>query len=231
MSETPETPQDPATPYPAPPAYPQQPPPPQQPPAYPPQQYPAQQYPAAPQYQAPAQYPYPQQPGGWEQHPAYAADPDKRPGTVTAAAVITWISCSLTVVGSLFLMIAAAALSEADLEEAFDGTGWNADDIRTGFIWVGGVLVVWALAALVLAVFAFRRSNGGRIALVVSSAFTIPAGLIGFGAIVPVLFAFAAIAVIVLLFTGGANAWYRREGSAQAPPGQYPPGTYSPGPY
>ena len=73
---------------------------------------------------------------------------------------------------------------------------------------IGVVLAAWALVAVLLAVLVLRRSNIARILLVISSAGCILAGLIGVLAIVPVLWLIAAIVVIVLLFTGGANPWF-----------------------
>ena len=69
----------------------------------------------------------------------------------------------------------------------------------------------WSMAAILLAIFTMRRSRGARIALVVSSGLTIVASLVsivggGFGSVLTLL---GAIAVIILLFTGGANRWYR----------------------
>ena len=76
---------------------------------------------------------------------------------------------------------------------------------------VGVVLAVWSAAAILLAVLVMRRSNVSRILLVVSSAGCAVVSLLGVLAILPVLWVIGAIVVIVLLFTGGANAWFSAE--------------------
>ena len=62
-----------------------------------------------------------------------------------------------------------------------------------------------------------RRSNAARITLVVSSAVTALVSLIGIGSGVSALTLIAAIAVIVLLFTGGAGDWFKRKNAAAVP--------------
>jgi len=74
---------------------------------------------------------------------------------------------------------------------------------------------VWALIAIVLAVFAMRRSSVARIGLVVSSVLTALLSIVPtFTTIVPVFWLLGSIAVVVLLFTGGAGPWYSRTGAS-----------------
>ena len=73
---------------------------------------------------------------------------------------------------------------------------------------------------MALAVLAFRRVNLGRIGLAVSAGVT---ALVGVVTIVGLVNAAAAIACVVLLFTGGANAWYAGRDPAPRPGNEPPP--------
>ncbi|RNL60481.1 DUF4064 domain-containing protein [Nocardioides marmoriginsengisoli] len=212
----------------------------------PPQQptYPAQP-PAYPTPSAPPAYeqgaygqPYAQPNYAQQQYGAWSPPtpgPDKRPGTVTAAAVITWISCALSLGFAALMFVFAAVMDQAffdDIERELEKDGTDVDmsdldvnDLRTGLIVIGIILLVWSLSAIVAAVFAYRRSNGGRITLVVSASVAIiPLALGTITVLLPGLFLIAAITTIVLLFTGGANEWYKSKNQlAPVQPGT-PPG-------
>jgi hypothetical protein len=190
------------------------------------------------------QQPYPQQPYAqpvYGQQPYGAPyqqgrDPEKRPGTVTGAAVTTIVLSALTLLFAAFMAV-AVLVARDDFIEGFEGEltpsqrdSFNGDDVAT-LVLVGViVLAVWCLIAIVLAVLAMRRSSVARIMLVVSAAVTIVVSLVGIAALVPALTVIAGIVVIVLLFTGGANDWYARRGQQYPqPPQQYgEPPTHQP---
>lgn len=221
----------------------------QQPPAYPPpQQSPYGQTPAAPDStqgnasgqgsgadqpfgQPPQAAPYGQGYGqpqygqaqyGQPQYGGYqpAGDPDKRPGTVTAAGVLTILLSGMIVIGCLF-GAAGLAIARDDIVDAirddpqFDQqlSGIDPGSIVTVGIVVLALFLLWAVLAIVLAIFAMRRSNGARIALVVSSALAAVMSLLAIGAVFPALWLIGSIVVVVCLFTGGAGAWYSRSGA------------------
>jgi hypothetical protein len=151
--------------------------------------------------------------------PGYGAplrDPDARPGTVLAAGIITFVMAGLS--GLLFLVFTLVMLVARDsfIDGFRDGAGLDpssADDADAMFailLVIGVVLILWCVAAIVLAALALKRRNGARIGLVVSSALTILVSLLAITGGVSVVTLIAGIAVIVLLFTGGANEWYRR---------------------
>jgi hypothetical protein len=180
------------------------------------------------------QPPYGQQPAYAQQQPAYGQPGygygrptgDKRPGSVTAAAVITLIvsGLSLLVLLLLFVSIVAsgdevraeiarqlrsqdASVSVADLELALDVIAV-----------ISAAFAVWSLIACALALMVLRRSNAARIMLVVSSAVTALITLVlALIAILPGLNLIASIAVIVLLFVGGANEWFKGKGREAVP--------------
>ena len=91
-----------------------------------------------------------------------------------------------------------------------------------------GVGLFWCLAAAVLAVAAFRRSKAGRIGLAVSAGMTALVSLLLVLSGVAVVSLVLGIAVLVLLFTGGANEWYARRTPGHVPPGGPPWGPPDP---
>ena len=152
-------------------------------------------------------------------------DPDKRPGTVTAAGVITLVFSGLSFLLFAFVLVALLVaedevLDEIERQEGFQDAGISANDALGLVVGVVGVFAVWCLVAAVLGALVLRRSNAARITLVVSSAVTALVSLLSIGSGVSALTLIAAIATIVLLFTGGAGDWFRRRSTAPAaPPG------------
>ena len=213
-----------------------------------------QQPPPAPYGQQPAQPPYGEQPAqnpyGQPAQPAYgqpaygqpaygqpaygygapARDPHKRPGTVTAAGVITLIVSGLTALFGLFGIVALLIsrsdfLDELENQQEFDDAGVDADSAFGAVLGVIGVFTLWCIIACILAIFVMRRSNAARITLVVSSSVAALLSLIGIASLLSAVTLIAAIAVIVLLFTGGANEWFKNKGQPAA--SQDPPGMQS----
>lgn len=184
--------------------------------------------PPAPAYGQPA-YGQPAygQPPAYGQQPGYAAapmggDPDKRPGTVTAAGVITIIFSGLSFLLFGFVLVALLVaqdevLDEIESQPGFQDAGISANDALGVAFGVMGVFALWCLIALILGFMVLRRSNAARITLVVSAAVTAVVSLIGIGSGVSALTLIAAIAVIVLLFTGGAGDWFKRRNAAAVP--------------
>jgi hypothetical protein len=172
-------------------------------------------------------YPPPPQYGGSNPYGGSGA-PTRRPGTVTAAAIITMVFGALTALGcgilGLTLLLADKNNVINDLQDqlgdqsAFDDytfEDWENVLSAAGIIFL--VLAVWAVISIVLAVGALRGSNGARITLIISAAVSIVVSLIGtLIFLFPGLNLIAAIAVIVLLFTGGAGDWYRAKKNARA---------------
>jgi hypothetical protein len=186
-------------------------------------------------YGQPAQAPVYGQPPAYGQPPVYGQPPaygqppdaDKRPGTVTTAAVLTLVFSALSVV---LFAIAAVALSverNSFLEEIENEPGLediSADDLFAVMMVLIGVFLVWSLVAIVLAVLVMRRSNVARILLVISAAMTALVSLLTILSVVTVVPLVAAVAVVVLLLTGRARDWFARR--TEAPP--MPMGTTQP---
>ena len=140
---------------------------------------------------------------------------DQRPGGVTAAAWITIVFSGLTFL--LFGFITLAMLVAKDdvtreidqaIRDSNSATDFSAEDAY-GFV-VGLLLVVtiWCLVACILAVFVLRRSNVARILLIISAIVSALLSLLGIQSLVSAVPLLASVAVVVLLFTGGAGAWF-----------------------
>src|SRR5699024_10981521 len=170
------------------------------PPPPPPPSYPA----APPPY--PSAYPRPQQ---WSPVPS----PGMRPGTVRAAAILTWIfaglTCAVFIVMGVLLAVDAGPFVDAVMDRVRSSRRslHAARPDLTAVLWGAVVvMVIWAVAACVLAWLAWRGHGWARIVLVVSSAITAVLSLLSLPS--SVLNLLAAVAVIVLLFTRSANDWY-----------------------
>ena len=196
--------------------------------ASPPQQNPYGQPPAYGQ-QSPYGQPAPYGPGSPYGQPGYPGPVgDKRPGTVTTASVITLIFSGLSALIFLLLLVSLLVGGDEIREEVErqvrpEDPTFSVDELNAFLGALGvvsGVLAVWSLIACALAIMVLRRSNGARITLVASSVVTALVSLIlAFLIGVSVINLIASVAVIVLLFTGGANDWFKRRGDQQAIPG------------
>jgi hypothetical protein len=153
--------------------------------------YPTVQHPGTP-------YPMVQQPVG-----------ERRPGSVMAAALVTWVCAGFTTF-VLLLLVLVLLVQEGELLTALQDNpevasqGYTHDQL-VGALWVIAVLgIAWSLVASVLAALAVRRVQAARLALVVSAVLS---GLLGVGTVVLPL---AAVATVVLLLRPEVNRWFSR---------------------
>ena len=196
---------------------------PQQPASYPSASYPAA-YPPAPQPQG--------GPPAWPAAPG-PEEADRRPGTVVAACVITWVFSALALAGCAVLAARlgsdAAGLVRYVQRNVPSASAQGQLDpaVIKSALWVSFFFYsLWAVAACVLAVLAWRRHQWARILLVVSA---LVVGLLGvlvvaFGGLGLVPHVLACAAVVALLLGGRAGRWYQR-----APRHPLPPPTQHPG--
>ena len=189
-------------------------------------------------YGQPAQQPVYGQPPQYGQPPAYGqppvyyggsapADPDKRPGTVTTAAVLTMVFSGLALAALLFAMIGLSVERDSVLDEFESEPGFedvSADDLFAVLMIVLGVFLVWSLAAIVLSILVLRRSNVARILVIISAVMTALFSLLAIASVISAVTLAAAVAVVVLLLTGGARDWFARRST----PPQMPMGTTQP---
>lgn len=184
----------------------------------------------------PAHYPYgvPPEPVSWAppqfrsyQPPMPQPVPDRRPGSVVWATILTWVFSGLTAVGmaliTLFAAIDQVAFKEElqrqmDSDPQLRGLDVSVDTLLGFVIVVCGLVALWALAAAVVAIFAWRRKPWARILLVISAAGAALFSLIAILGILPIVTLVPSVATVILLFTKSANAWYaNRPAAAQRP--------------
>jgi hypothetical protein len=158
--------------------------------------------------------------------PAAAAAAEGRPTSVVVAAAVTWLCAGVAalmfalVIG--MLMFAQAPLVEAIRADArFGEAGVSVDDLLAAAWVVSAIAIFWSVSALALAVLAFRRLGWARVLLAVSAGMTVLFGLVALPA--GLLVAVPAVAVVALLFSGGANAWYAGRAVPRGPAGPAAP--------
>eukprot|EP01031_Cornospumella_fuschlensis_P019094 gene19094-23392_t len=148
---------------------------------------------------------------------------------MTLAALLAYsgaLFIAATIPGPGVTALVARALGSGFRETFFMGLGLIVGDmvyLTAVVLVVMLAFVFWCISAIVLGVLTLRRRNWARIMLVVSSAVTALFSLLGITSGISALTLIAAIAVIVLLFTGGANQWF-----AKRQPDQLPTGTSQP---
>jgi hypothetical protein len=157
-----------------------------------------------------------------------SAYPAQRPGTVTAAAVITIVMSLLT--GGLWMLAGFALLfaPEDSVREALRDdsqarsqlaeAGITVDELLRGLDGFGiAALVIGAimLSVIIPAIFLLRGSQVARILVAIAATVTLLVGLFfAVTALIGIFWAVPAAAVLVMLFTGAAAAWFagRRAG-------------------
>lgn len=126
----------------------------------------------------------------------------ERPGTVVAAAFLTWamagLVAAIVLLGTLVFWQAGS-----DLSGAFDG------NVGGYLLAAAGTTVAWSVLASVLAWQLWQRRSWARTGLAVSSAAVIALSVVLIYYVVPVVTLLAAVGVLVLMFSGGANDWFR----------------------
>jgi hypothetical protein len=149
----------------------------------------------------------------------FAPDPNRRPGAVVGALVMTWIGVAFMV---LIGLVCLAFAGSQELVEAFStelrDQGITVAELTLLLRVVGGVLLVWGLIVGTVSVFAWRRANWARIALIVMAALygvlQLLALLAGELSVV-VTIAYVAV-IMVLLLLPPVRGWYA---SRSMPPG------------
>ena len=161
---------------------------------------------------------WPPQPWERTQHlPRLATDPAVRPPALTWACGLTWVFAGLAalLMGSSVVLLATSPglvfdeLHRQDPQLA--QAGLTDDVLRTATFVVGGVFVVWSLAAVAVAVLAYRRVGWARTALVVCTATSAVVCLLASaGQFVMVVPLAASVVTLVLLVRPDVRAWFDR---------------------
>jgi hypothetical protein len=147
----------------------------------------------------------------------------KRPGTLTAAGIITNVMSSIALLGfgplALIILGDRSALEEGDSMARF---ARDADVDVSDLVTVLGILCLAAallsLAAVVLSILLLRNRRV-RIGLVVLSSIALLLSSLAVltGVLIGLLWVIAAILVIVFCFVGGAGAWFDAQSRAPEP--------------
>ncbi|CAI9412346.1 hypothetical protein [Nocardioides sp. T2.26MG-1] len=140
-----------------------------------------------------------------------------RPPAVLTASVLTWVCSGLAAIGLVLTAVVLALDPDMLLDEAHKqrpdlAEQGVSDDmlLAVSFVMIGA-LVVWCIAAAVLAVLVLRRIDWARIVLVVSAAVAALVSLAGLvmGGVPLILMLVAAVGTVVLLVRPDVSAWFR----------------------
>ena len=180
---------------------------------------------------APQPYGEQQQPYGG---PVATSGGDSRPGTVTAAGwitiVLSGLSAALFAIGALLFLVARDSIvDEMERVPEFEQANIDPDSVVGVMVAFMLILLIWAVISMVLGIFVLRRSNVARILLVISSVVTALGSLLLITSGISAVWLIAAIAVIVMLFIGGAGDWFKRTQSHPGGGGGYGTGGYDQG--
>lgn len=190
----------------------------------------------------PSQPPAPQPPPGWRPPPAWQpppgprpvqgygapaawvppaplqAGPVRRPAGLVVACVLTWVFAGF----SLLMAMASLALLTIDRDllltemhrqnPELASQGISDDLVVTASFFIGGVLVAWCVAALVIAGFAFAGRAWARVALFACSAGAVLLLLLSVltGQLLLLLPLVAATATSANLMRADVRAWFAR---------------------
>jgi hypothetical protein len=169
-------------------------------------------------------------PEAWPAPPT--SGPRARPVAVVWACVLTWVFGALTAMA----MTASAIAIAVDTHLLLDEVHRQNPDLREQGISDGvlaaatyvmaGLIVLWCLAAIVVAVLVWRRVGWARIVLLVSAAACVGLSLLGsvLGAFLLVFPLVAGVATVALLVRTDARPWFDRT----TPTGQQQPGGADP---
>lgn len=140
--------------------------------------------------------------------------PPRRPGTVTIACILAWVFSGMTLLVAGFVLLGTmidrnAAVDRLRDDPRYDQYDVDPEQLLNLVAGISVVALVLSIAAIVAAVLAFRGSNAGRIVLAVCAGLSAVISLVAVLACIPIVTLIASVAAVVLLFTGGANEWYR----------------------
>jgi hypothetical protein len=148
-------------------------------------------------------------PAGPPPPPPNPVVPSKRPGTLTAAGIITIVMSSLALLGTgsvatWFIVDRESMETNKDFIDMADDSGASVGDLVTTIGVASIIGAALSIAAIVLGALLLKNKRV-RIALVVLTSIAILASLLAFP--LGLLWVIAEILVIVFCFVGGASAW------------------------
>jgi hypothetical protein len=172
-------------------------------------------------------------PIGYEQ----SAAPVAVPMIVKVACVLTWVFSGVVALLYVVLLFVLVVAKDQIVDYVTGLPEWQQSNIQPDVLmpvlWVGSLLfLAWAVGAMALAWFTWRRHNWARYLLVASAGAALLAGLFAFPVSLPHLI--ACIVTIVGLFNARARSWFalptRSYWPPQGPPAGPPQGPPTSGP-
>ncbi|MGZ6733122.1 MAG: hypothetical protein ACXVDH_00645 [Nocardioides sp.] len=166
---------------------------------------------APPSAPSPYAYPPPQHPSPY---PAYVAPSAtlRRPGAVTAAAVITFVLAGITAALGVVLAVVGGSMAPDMMDEldrrGYDTSQFTDHELAVGFAFLGALVASAAAVAIVAAVLVLRRSPAARVVLTVMSGLCIALSVAAVTSGISLITLAGAIAVIVLLHRGASKDWF-----------------------
>lgn len=153
------------------------------------------------------------------------------PAPVKLACVLTWIFSGIVALTYLGAMAVLLFSPETVTDPIVESEAWREAaidrDLLVPVLWVGSLMFLgWAVGAMVLAWFTWRRHEWARWVLVASAACALLAGIVAFPA--GVAHQLAAAATMWALLSAPARDWFS-DGRRQGPPGPHPPGRHQQG--
>ena len=138
--------------------------------------------------------------------------PPRRPGVVTAAAVVIWVFAGIALLGAAWMLISvnvdrSGFERSVERQNDLDGMGLTASELAQTFTVGGAVLAVLSLLALVLAFALYRGSNVARILLIILSLVTCVGSLMVAFALLPLAWLIAGMAAMSLLMLPRTKWW------------------------
>ena len=144
------------------------------------------------------------------------SDPGGRPTAVLWASMLTWVCTGLAVLvmaSSIAVLVADPAFVFEELQRqnpSFRDQGVSDQALKTATFILSGVVIVWSLAAALLAVLVFRRVAWARVGLLVSAALAACLLLVcTFVQLFLVLPLAASVVTLALLNRPDVRAWFR----------------------
>ncbi|ARF74732.1 hypothetical protein B7C62_22705 [Kitasatospora albolonga] len=158
-------------------------------------------------------YGYPQaspvQGGGYG---GYPGGPTEMPGGVKASRVLLYVIAGLQVIGAIFIMLGAAAVSAAKNDATLqdDVQFQQLADYSGGVLWgMAFFALAWGVFAIVLAAKFGKGGNGLRITTIVFGAITAILGIYPF-VVVGLVHTVLAVLVVVFVAKSDGEAWFNR---------------------
>lgn len=148
----------------------------------------------------------------------------RRPREIISACILTWVFAGMALASTLTVLAVVpgddSLLRELyEQEEQFAESDISMSMLKTSVLVLSGGMALWALIAIVVAVFAYLRHNWARWVLFASCVSTAVFSLVlAIGAPMMLVLTGASIYAAILLTRPSLTAWYAAQGGGTTPP-------------